>query len=174
MDVNGGFRRMLQERFGRVREAMTSSVVELEPSLLAAEAVRLLSEAGVTGGPVVEDGRVVGIVTLSDLIGREHHAAAHVTGPFLRSDRQLGNLKVTDVMTREVVTACEDWPLVRAIVTMDDAGVNRLPVLDAFDHPVGILARDDVVRAVAAALRWAERAEEHGAQVPDWTLLEAD
>ncbi|HEX9123296.1 MAG TPA: CBS domain-containing protein, partial [Actinomycetota bacterium] len=116
---------------------------------------------------------VVGVITLRDLLDRESHGASQVTGPFLRGDRQLGGLHVADVMTREVVTAREDWPLSRAIVLMEDAGVNRLPVLDREDHPVGILARDDVVRAVAGALREAQ-AQEQRPSKPDWTLLEAD
>lgn len=173
MDADGGFRRMVEERFGAVGAAMTSSVVELAPSLLAAEAVRILSEAGVAGGPVVEEGRLVGVITLGDLLGREHQGASQVTGPFLRGDRQLGTLKVADVMTREVVTAREDWPLTRAIVLMDDAGVNRLPVVDRSDRPIGILAREDVVRAVASALRHASAAEERETK-PDWTVLEVD
>ncbi len=61
--------------------------------------------------------------------------------------------KVAEVMTKEVVTARAADPLVHAIELMDAAGVNRLPVVDDQDRPVGILARDDVLRAIAAGLR---------------------
>jgi CBS domain-containing protein len=174
MAGDGASLEALDERLGTVGRAMTSNVLELAPTLLASDAVRTLTEAGIAGAPVVEEGKVIGIITLRDLLDREAHAAAQVmTGPFLRGDRQLGALRVADVMTRDVFTAREDWPLSRAIMLMDDAGVNRLPVVDREERPIGILARDDVVRAVAMALREAQ-AETHRAAKPDWTLLEAD
>jgi CBS domain-containing protein len=173
MDGDGAFRKAVDERFGTVGRAMTSNVLELSPGLLASDAVRALTEAGVAGAPVVEGGKVVGVITLRDLLDRETPGASQVTGPFLRGDRQLAGLYVADVMTRDVYTAQEDWPLSRAIMLMDEAGVNRLPVLDRDQRPVGILARDDVVRAVAKALREA-RAHEQREAKPDWTLLEAD
>ncbi|MFB3739879.1 MAG: HPP family protein [Candidatus Velamenicoccus archaeovorus] len=166
---------LLDEQLSTVGAAMTVNVLELAPTLLASEAVRILTEAGIAGAPVVEDGRVVGIITLRDLLDREGHGAAQVmTGPFLRADRQLGPLRVADVMTRDVFTAREDWPLSRAILLMDDAGVNRLPVVDREDRPIGILARDDVLRAVAMALREMAAARAERASRPDWTVLEAD
>ena len=141
--------------FGTVGEAMTTQVVTVEPGLHASDAALLLADAGVAGAPVVQEGRVVGVITLRDLLQREGHTAAQITGPFLRGERHLGNLTVADVMTKEVVSARTAWPLTRAITLMDDARVSRLPVLDDRDRPVGILARDDVLRAVAKGLRTA-------------------
>jgi CBS domain-containing protein len=79
--------------------------------------------------------------------------ATQTSGPFLRGERHLAQLTVADVMTKEIVTARADDPLAHAIVVMDSAGVNRLPVVDEQDRPVGILARDDILRALAAGLR---------------------
>jgi CBS domain-containing protein len=42
---------------------------------------------------------------------------------------------------------------VEAVIMMDDREVDRLPVVDVHGRPVGILAREDVVRAVARAGR---------------------
>jgi CBS domain-containing protein len=158
MKDNETFHKAAEAQLGTVGVAMTTSVVTLTPEMGAAEAARLLSEAGVAGGPVVEAGAVVGVITLRDLLEREGHAP-QTTGPFLRGERHLAALTVSDVMTREVFTARTDWPLTRAITLMDEAGVNRLPVLDEHGRPVGILARDDVLRAVARVLRESEAAE---------------
>ena len=49
------------------------------------------------------------------------------------------------------MTAQRDWPLVRALRTMLVNGVNRLPVVDRGGRPLGVLTRDDVLRAVAAS-----------------------
>ncbi len=142
--------------FGRARDAMTTEVVTLAPSVWAAEAVTLLTERGVGGAPVVERGHVVGILTLDDLLRLEGSRRAE-TGPFLRGERRLAGLRVADVMTRSVVTARDDWPLRRAIVVMSEAGINRLPVLDAAGTPVGILTREDVIRRLASVLSSDER-----------------
>jgi CBS domain-containing protein len=53
-------------------------------------------------------------------------------------------------MSDEPVTADPDWPVVRAVRAMTDHGVNRLPVVDKAGRPLGVLTRDDVLRAVAA------------------------
>ena len=51
------------------------------------------------------------------------------------------------------MTAQPDWPLVRAVRAMTDHGVNRLPVVDRAGRPLGVVTRDDVLRAVAACHR---------------------
>jgi CBS domain-containing protein len=56
-------------------------------------------------------------------------------------------------MTRTVIVASPDEPLGAAVVKMHDAGIDRLPVVDDDEQTVGIVAREDVVRAVAGALR---------------------
>ena len=63
---------------------------------------------------------------------------------------RLDGLRVSDLMSDESVTAEPDRPLVRAVQTMIDQGVNRLPVVDNTGRPLGILTRDDVLRAVAS------------------------
>jgi CBS domain-containing protein len=52
-------------------------------------------------------------------------------------------------MSKSVCVATADEPLVEAVIEMDDRGVDRLPVVDADGRPVGILAREDVLRTVA-------------------------
>jgi CBS domain-containing protein len=58
-------------------------------------------------------------------------------------------------MTQSVIVAAQDDRLADAVVRMDDARVDRLPVVDRDGRPVGILAREDVVRAVSRAVRTA-------------------
>lgn len=147
------FRREAGRRFGTVGDAMTRRVLTFEPGMRASDAALRLASEGIAGGPVVEEGRVVGVLTLRDLLEREGHVATQTSGPFLRGERHLANLTVADVMTREVVTVHAGDPLAQAIELMDRAGVNRLPVVDEQDRAVGILARDDVLRAIAAVLR---------------------
>ena len=145
----------LLSSLGTVGDAMTTDVVTLRPDVPVADALMLLERAGVAGGPVIEHEQVIGVVTTRDLVQRGGHA--QTTGPFLRPPRGQTEWCVRDVMTRGVVIARQEWPLLDAIDVMDQARVNRLPVVDAAGRPVGILARDDVIRALARVARAGER-----------------
>jgi CBS domain-containing protein len=128
-------------------EGLYASLGTLRPDMRTPDAVAMLRNHGVGGAPVVEAGRLVGIVTVSDLVALAPRA--HATGPFLRPLRNRPEWCVRDVMSESVVVAGAEEPLVEAAIKMDDRGVDRLPVVDVDGRPVGILAREDVVRAVA-------------------------
>ena len=141
----------LHESLGTVGESMTVAVVTLRPDMRTPDAVAMLRNHGVGGAPVVEAGRLVGIATVSDLVALAPRA--HATGPFLRPLRNRPEWCVRDVMSERVCVVTPEEPLVEAVITMDDREVDRLPVVDGHGRPVGILAREDVVRAVARAGR---------------------
>jgi CBS domain-containing protein len=63
-DTNGNEQRL---ELGSVRDSMTKSVVALRPAQSLDDAALELERAKVAGGPVVENGVVVGVVTLRDL-----------------------------------------------------------------------------------------------------------
>jgi CBS domain-containing protein len=56
-------------------------------------------------------------------------------------------------MTAEPVTARVDSGLAEAVLSMDEAGVNRIPVVDSGGRPVGIVTRDDVLHVLARGIR---------------------
>lgn len=132
---------------GTVAEAMTRDPVVLETDLKASEAVRILERRGISGAPVVRAGRVVGVFTMTDLI-EPAGPTWQTSGPFLRHEHTLASVDVGQIMTKGAVTADPEWPLTHAAVVMEAAGVNRLPVVDALDRPIGVLTRDDIVRAL--------------------------
>jgi CBS domain-containing protein len=144
----------VEHLLGTVGEAMTSRVVALPADLPAEVAVRRLEHAGVSGAPVVQAGRVVGVVTVRDLLSPAAVAPPAMTsGPFLRHEQLVARYRVADLMTAEPVVAGADWPLAKAGLAMDEAGINRLPVVDVAGRPVGILTRDDLISALARRLR---------------------
>ena len=62
----------------------------------------------------------------------------------VEQDRDLRNVPVTEIMTREVVTATEDMPLMNLIHLFQERHLIRVPVVK--DHKlVGMVARRDVV-----------------------------
>jgi CBS domain-containing protein len=144
----------LERLFGTVGEAMTAKVVALQGDTPADVATRRLEHLQVSGAPVVDHGRVVGVVTLRDLLAPVlADGPVQTTGPFHRHEQHLTNYRVRELMTAEPVTARADSPLAAAVLSMDQAGVNRIPVVDAGGRPAGILTRDDVLRALARRIR---------------------
>jgi len=146
----------LERLLGTVGEAMTRDVVLLAADMSAEMALRRLDHKTVSGAPVVDRGRVVGVITQRDLLvptlldDPTGSPALVLAGP--RSRRLIG-LRVSDLMSEEPVTAEVHWPVVRAVRSMIDHGVNRLPVVDQASRPLGVLTRDDVLRAVAGHSR---------------------
>jgi hypothetical protein len=59
------------------------------------------------------------------------------TGPFHPHEHQLTAYRVHELMTAEPETARPDWPLAQAVLAMEQARINRLPVVDATGRPAG-------------------------------------
>lgn len=99
---------------------------------------------------VDEEGMLHGIVTLSDL-QRSYESALQQNEGGQQTD--LGQLKVWDICTREVITAYESDVLWTAIRNMGARDVGRLPVLkDGTRVLVGMLRRHDIVDAYNMAI----------------------
>lgn len=137
------------DKLGTVGGAMTRTVISVPSDMSASEALAYLYRQGVGGAPVVNHERVDGVVTISDLAAP--HPYARETGPFHRPHGRASEWQVRDLMTESALTASPDEPLVDAVIRMARAHIDRLPVVDRKGRPVGILARDDVVHAVARA-----------------------
>jgi CBS domain-containing protein len=96
----------------------------------------------------------VGVVTLRDLLTPVlADGPVQTTGPFHRHEQHLTGYRVRELMTAEPICAGTGSPLTETVLSMDRAGVNRVPVVDAAGRPVGILTRDDVLRILARSIR---------------------
>ncbi|HWD47398.1 MAG TPA: CBS domain-containing protein [Actinomycetota bacterium] len=142
----------LERQLGTVGVAMTRDVVLLAADMTAEMALRRLDQKAVSGAPVVDHGRVVGVVTRRDLLVPtllDVPSGAQAPGRLTR----LAGLRVSDLMSSEPVTAPPDCSLAQAVRTMIRHGVNRLPVVDQAGRPIGVLTRDDVLGAVARGVQ---------------------
>jgi len=118
-----------------IREAMTSNPTIVEPDTTAAEAARTMKSEDVGSLPIVEDGRLVGVVTDRDLAIR-----------ILAEDRG-ADTPVGEIASRDVVTADPEQSLEEAARLMAEHQVRRLPVTEEDGKLVGILAQADVAQA---------------------------
>jgi CBS domain-containing protein/uncharacterized membrane protein YuzA (DUF378 family) len=116
----------------RVRQVMTSEPATVDPSTSIAEAARMLKQHDVGSLPVVEGGRLTGIVTDRDI-------ALRVVG----EERDPATVSVGDVASGRPATVRPDQQLDEALRVMAKQQVRRLPVVEN-DRLVGILAQADV------------------------------
>jgi CBS domain-containing protein len=130
-----------------VADVMTRDVVTVPPSTTYDECVRLMRMEGVGALPVVERGRALGIISMTDLVLKEHRPTVrerYERGPAARG-RGEGRTAAA-LMTHRLVTVSPDTPLSVAVREMFQHRVNRLPVVDGEARLVGIVSRSDVLR----------------------------
>jgi acetoin utilization protein AcuB len=124
-----------------VKDSMTREVVSLPPQSTAGEALALCRERSIRHLPVLEDDRLVGIVSDRDL-----RSATPALGDPARAEA-LGRILVHEVMAREVATAHPDDPIEEAANAMRERKIGCLPVIED-DALVGIVTSSDVMEAL--------------------------
>lgn len=145
----------------KASEIMVSTVKTVGADATIDQAVNLMLEARVSGLPVVDaEGRMVGVVSEADFLHREEIGTARRQSRWIEAllgeDAQAYVIsharKVSEIMTRDVVTVGPDATLAEVTKKMDKKGVKRLPVVNG-GAVVGIIARSDLLRALAAIRR---------------------
>jgi acetoin utilization protein AcuB len=124
-----------------VRDSMTQEVVTVAQETTAAEALALCRMNRIRHLPVLQGGRLVGVISDRDL-----RAATPALGDPARAEA-LHRLRVADEMARDVVTARPEDPIEDAAMAMYERKIGCLPVIDGEDL-VGIVTSSDVLRAL--------------------------
>lgn len=114
-----------------VRDVMQTNVVSVDPQDSVDEAARLLQFHDISGLPVCDGRRVVGVVSEADLIGKSGST-------------------VEAVMTAPAVTVTETTSLEQVAQVLTGQRIRRVPVIDAQGELVGIVSRRDVLHWAAS------------------------
>ena len=119
----------------KVQEIMSTKVETIKPTSSLRAAARSLSNLNVGALPVVDDGKLVGIITDRDV---------SVFAIAIGRDPQ--NTDVQKVMTKEVFTCYEDQKLSEAAEIMEQHNIRRLAVMNRNDEITGFLSVDDLAQ----------------------------
>lgn len=117
-----------------IKEVMTRDVRACEPNATVAEAAKVMAQEDVGPVPIVEDGRLVGIVTDRDIAVR-----------VVAEGRDPNATTVREIASTELVTVTPDDDLDEALNLLAERQVRRLPVVEG-DRLVGIVAQADIAR----------------------------
>src|SRR3712207_4268809 len=129
----------------------------LRPEQTVEDAIKLFAGSGISAAPVVEDGRLAGIVTEGDLLFRSAEIKAPGFLDILGGVIPLGNwdeyreealksagVTVGEVMTTEVSTVGPEASLAEAATVMAEEGIKLLPVAEE-ESLRGIITRMDIL-----------------------------
>ncbi len=147
-----------------VADVMTRDPITATRETPLTDVIKILAERRISSLPVVEGGKLVGIISETDLMWRESgvtpppyimllDSVIYLENP-ARYEREIHKAlgqTVGEVMSdRHVITIAPDKPLREAAQIMHERTANSLPVLDSTGRVIGILTRGDIVRAMAA------------------------
>jgi CBS domain-containing protein len=118
----------------QIRDLMTENPSTCEPNMTVTDVAKVMARENVGPIPVVEGGRLVGLVTDRDLVVR-----------VLAEGRDPEKTTVGEVATSSIETVSPEADLDEALRIMAGNQVRRLPVVEG-DRLVGIVAQADVAR----------------------------
>ncbi|HHE38373.1 MAG TPA: CBS domain-containing protein [Candidatus Cloacimonetes bacterium] len=123
----------------KVQDVMTKNVDTIN-SIMPVSALRdLLYKKRISGVPVVNDDKLVGLISMEDFIKCLEHGEM--------------NASIEDKMTKNIITLYADEPLVHAVARFDEFGYGRFPVISRDEKKlVGILTKSDIIRGVLKKL----------------------
>jgi CBS domain-containing protein len=145
----------------KTSDVMTRNVLTVARETSVANAIRVMLDHSVSGLPVLENGKVVGIVTEGDLLrrsetGTERHrprwlailmGPGRMAGEYVRTHGR----KVEEIMTPDVISVAGDAPLDEVVGLMERRRIKRVPVIEG-DVLVGVVSRLDLLRALLRAI----------------------
>jgi CBS domain-containing protein len=121
-----------------VRDVMTAQVAVARPSSTVAEVARTMAQVESGAIPVVDDGRVIGLITDRDIVLR------------VVAEGRSFDTPVSDVMTADVETSREDENVADAAARMGARQIRRLVVLNEGGGLAGMLSLGDIAQDYGA------------------------
>jgi len=127
-----------------VSEVMTRNVVTVDPTATILSSMRTMVRLDIRRLPVVERGRLAGIFTMVDALNAIYRWVYQ-----RRRDVDIYSSPVKNHMTRNVIVASPDTPIIDVVRRFVELGIGSMPVVDEDGKLVGIFTEWDAVKLVA-------------------------
>lgn len=123
----------------RVRDAMNCNVITTSPGVKMNELGEILRANRISGTPVMEGDKLVGVISIEDFI--------------IWLDGEKQDCTIGKKMTTSVETLFADEPLIHAVGKLDKTGYGRLPIIDRERNTlVGIITKGDIIERLLRKL----------------------
>jgi len=134
---------------------MKSPVITVTPDTLVHDAQKIMNEHKIRRLPVVERGKMVGLITRNKL--REAAPSPATSLSMWEISYLLAKMKVKDVMIRKVYTVTPDTTLEEASVLAQKYNIGTIPVVDNKGNLVGIITGTDLYRTITQIMGFGEK-----------------
>jgi acetoin utilization protein AcuB len=130
----------------KVKHWMTKDPITVSPDTLAVEAQKIMKENKIRRLPVVDKGKLVGMVTFRNLIEAAPSSATSLSIHEL--NYLIMKIKIKDLMKKNVITVSPEDTVIDAIVRGVENGIGGFPVVDEQGRLVGIVTETQIARAM--------------------------
>lgn len=144
----------------QTKDIMTQNIISVSPDNKVAEVAEILFQHGFHGLPVVENGKIVGIITENDFFIKDHgitflpsylsclNEEGAADSASIEKKKELMNLEARDIMTKDVVTVSLDMEVSDLLEFIKKTRFNTLPVVDEYKNILGVVTLVDVIGMV--------------------------
>jgi len=167
----------------KAADVMVTMVITVGPEACVQDVAHILLSARISGVPVVgENGELLGIVTEGDLMRRVETGTSRqrpwwlvlfagreaLAAEFIKEHSR----NVTDVMSRDVITAAPDTPLSKIASLLEKNAIKRVPIVEG-GKLVGIVSRANLLQALASLSKQVEvTTQPNDSQIRDKVLAQ--
>jgi len=133
----------------RTKDLMTKNPITVDSETLVLDAQRIMKENNIRRLPIVDRGKLVGIITQHDLLEAAPSPATSLSIHEL--NYLLSKMKVKEIMKKNPVTLTPDTPFEEALRIGQEKKIGSFPVVDD-GKLVGIATESDIIRFVTRIL----------------------
>jgi acetoin utilization protein AcuB len=133
----------------RIRDMMTKNPITVDSETLVVDAQKIMKENNIRRLPVVDKGKLLGMVTKHDLLEASPSPATSLSVHEL--NYLLSKMKVKEIMKKNPVTLTPDTPFEEALKIGQEKKIGSFPVVEN-GKLVGIATESDIVRFLTRAL----------------------
>lgn len=143
------------------KDIMTKDVITLNPEMDLKEAAIIFLNNNISGAPVIDvNKRLVGVLTEGDLVRQQKPIQKPIfmvllDGSFPINYRKIQDdidaivaQKVEELMIKKVITAHEYADISELANLILEKGINRIPIMNDEEQLLGIVTRQDIIRAM--------------------------
>lgn len=131
----------------RIKDIMTKDVITVNPTDTMAIVREKITQNLIHHMPVIENHKVLGMISMNDIHKMEHHFTAFNNPEAEASNKQLfSTILAKEIMTTPVVKVRETEPVSIAVDLLLENMFHALPVVDDQDNLIGMVTTFDLIR----------------------------
>ena len=148
-----------------VKHWMNKQVITIDANDSMHDAIHLLKKHDINMLPVMEKGKLVGIVTDRDL--KRASASDATTLEIHELVYLLSKIKVKEIMTKDPITVPEDYTIEEAAEILLKHKISGVPVVDHYGDIVGIITKNDVFKILISLTGVERKGIQFGLEIED-------